>query len=513
MVQVTQVLLVEDNDHDVELVISSLEEAPGVFEVDVATTLADGLLKLSKPRYDVVLLDLSLPDADAENTIKPMLAACGNVPLVIFSGTYNPELAIELVRQGAQDFIWKQHFMPEVLGRAIHYAIERNRQEIARIKLEARVQKAQRLESLAILAGGVAHDFNNLLVGILGNAGLALMDLPAESPVRLLVENIETAARRAAELTNQMLAYSGRGKFKVIHVDLSKLVKEMNHLLDISKDRNVVLRMDLGEPGAIIKADATQIRQVVMNLITNAADAIGHRSGLITIRTGMTDATEGYFTGMVYGEDVAPGHYGYIEVSDTGVGMDKAQVAKMFDPYYSTKHDGHGLGLAAMLGIVQGHNGAIQVYSEIGKGTTVKVLLPIAKEAFEIPIEHQELRHNGGGVVLVVDDQEQIRSFTKMALERVGYEVITAADGREGVEMFGKHKDSLRVVLLDMTMPVMEGKAAFKEMAQINDSVPVILMSGYHEQDVTNQFAGRGLAGFIQKPFQIYELLKTVAEV
>jgi signal transduction histidine kinase len=512
MVQVTRVLLVEDNEQDVELVINSLEETPGAFRVDAAATLSIGLQMLSDSKYDIVLFDLGLPDAAADNTLKPMLAACGDVPLVVFSGTYNPELAIELVKQGAQDFIWKQHFMPEVLGRAIQYAIERNRQEIARVKLEARVQKTQRLESLAVLAGGVAHDFNNLLVSILGNAGLALMDLPAESPVRLLVENIETASRQASELTNQMLAYSGRGRFQVVLIDLSKMVSEMNHLLDLSKDRNVVLRLDLGDPGPVIKADATQIRQIVMNLITNAADAIGHRSGLITIRTGMTQATKDYFVGMVYGDDVKPGHYGFIEVSDTGVGMDDDQVSKMFDPYYSTKHDGHGLGLAAMLGIVQGHNGAIQVYSELGKGTTIKVLLPIAKEAFELSSELEELRGGDGEFVLVVDDQEQIRSFITMALERVGYKVVTAVNGREGVEMFERYADSLKMVLLDMTMPVMEGKAAFKEMSRINSNIPVVLMSGYNEEDATNQFAGRSLAGFIQKPFQMQELLRTVAE-
>jgi CheY-like chemotaxis protein len=215
---------------------------------------------------------------------------------------------------------------------------------------------------------------------------------------------------------------------------------------------------------------------------------------------------------MAYGDDAEPGPYGFIEVADTGVGMNKGQVARMFDPYYSTKHDGHGLGLAAMLGIVHGHSGAIRVDSELGNGTTIKVFLPIAKDAFETVDRHHELQDGNGEFVLVVDDQELVRSLTTKALEHAGYQVITAANGLEGIEMFREHSDSLKMVLLDMTMPIMEGNAALKEMSRIDPNIPVVLMSGYHEQDATDQLEGRELAGFIQKPFRLNKLLKVVAD-
>ncbi|MEM7243765.1 MAG: response regulator [Acidobacteriota bacterium] len=385
--------------------------------------------------------------------------------------------------------------------------------EVAALKLEARVQEAQRFESLAVLAGGIAHDFNNLLVGILGNAGLALMSVPAESPVRGILQDIEVTAQRAAELTRQMLAYSGKGRFVVEELDLSRLVEEMSHLIEVAVSRKVVLRLDLGEPGIMISADATQVRQVVMNLITNGSEAIGERSGIVSIRTGVVEANEAYLADMIRGPESQPGYFAYLEVSDTGIGMSPEVVERMFDPFYSTKHEGHGLGLAAMLGIVKGHQGAIRVYSETGNGTTIRVLLPLAQPQ-EPAVERESLEpfEQGDGLVMVVDDEEQVRAVSKRALEMVGYEVVTCVDGREAVEVYRRRHESIRAVLLDMTMPHLDGRETFREMTRIRSDVRVILMSGYNEQDATSFFAGKGLAGFIQKPFSPRELLQAVWE-
>ena len=317
---------------------------------------------------------------------------------------------------------------------------ERSRSRVAALELEARLQKAQRLESLAVLAGGIAHDFNNLLVGILGNAGLALMTLPEESPARDIVKGIEIASLRAAELTKQMLAYSGKGRFEVTAIDLSLLVGEMSHLLEVAISKKNVLRLELSEPGPTVEADATQIRQIVMNLMTNASEAIGDRSGLISIITGSVEADAAYLSTMAYGEDAEPGIYGFLEVSDTGCGMSPDVVSRMFDPFFSTKSEGHGLGLAAMLGIVQGHRGAIRVYSEAGKGTTIKVLLPLAATTADRPSDEVRTGRAGRGLILVVDDEEHVRAVSKQTLQLAGYEVITAIDGREGLEIFSARK-------------------------------------------------------------------------
>uniref|UniRef100_UPI002ADE7C8B PAS domain S-box protein n=1 Tax=Tepidiforma sp. TaxID=2682230 RepID=UPI002ADE7C8B len=252
------------------------------------------------------------------------------------------------------------------------------RAEEERRRLDQQMQQTQKLESLGVLAGGIAHDFNNLLVAILGNAGLALMELPPESPARQTVQAIETAAQRAAELTRQMLAYSGRGKFVVEPLNLSRLVEEMAHLLEVSVSKRAVLKYRFAPDLPLIEGDATQVRQVIMNLITNASDAIGDRSGVISISTGLMHADRAYLRTAYMDDDLPEGDYVYLEVADTGVGMDEATAARIFDPFFTTKFTGRGLGLAAVLGIVRSHRGAIKLYTEPGRGTTFKILFPVA---------------------------------------------------------------------------------------------------------------------------------------
>lgn len=391
--------------------------------------------------------------------------------------------------------------------------------EDERLRLEAKIQHAQKLESLGVLAGGIAHDFNNLLVGILGNAGLALMKMKPESPTRQIVERIETAALRASDLTKQMLAYSGKGKFIIEPLNLSKMVEEMAHLLEISISKNAVLKYEFAESIPPIEGDATQIRQVIMNLITNGSEAIGSKSGYIAIRTGVMYVDENYTRGTYYSDYRKNGYYVFLEVSDTGCGMDEETVNKMFDPFFTTKFTGRGLGLAAVLGIIRSHQGAVKVYSEKEKGTTIKVLFPRLDEEGDVAgaiesegVQNEKLKWSGTGVVLVVDDDETVRSVAKMILEEAGFGVITANDGREAVELF-KSQQNIELVLLDMTMPHMNGEDCFCELRRIDPDVKVILSSGYNEQDATNRFAGKGLAGFIQKPYPPQDLIDVVMEV
>ncbi|MCP4645185.1 MAG: GAF domain-containing protein [bacterium] len=264
----------------------------------------------------------------------------------------------------------------KILGHVFGNAIRRRREETQRRRLEERFQQAQKQESLGVLAGGIAHDFNNLLMGILGNAGLALLDLTPEAPARESVSQIETAALRAADLTKQLLAYSGRGQIDVQSVDLSHVVEDMSHLLGTAVSKKAILRYDLDEGIPLVEGDATQVRQVVVNLTTNASDAIGNRSGVITVRTGATHADEEYLSQMYLNEDLPEGQYVFVEVSDTGCGMDAETEARIFDPFFTTKFVGRGLGLAAVLGIVRGHRGALHVHSRPGQGTVIRVLFP-----------------------------------------------------------------------------------------------------------------------------------------
>jgi len=392
---------------------------------------------------------------------------------------------------------------------------ERKRAEEEHRQLEVQIRNAQKLESLGVLAGGLAHDFNNLLVGILGNASLALMDLPEDSPARYSLEQIEKAALRTSELTGQMLAYSGRGKFVVQPTSLSALVEEMGHLLESAISKRAVLNYDFARDLPAIDADATQIRQVVMNLITNASEAIGDESGVIAVTTSAVHVDRSYPAPTFLSENLADGRYVCLEVSDTGCGMDTETQAKIFDPFFTTKFAGRGLGLAALLGIVRGHGGAVNVRSEVGNGTTFRILFP----ASEMSLEHgeqaraQEAPSSGHGLVLVVDDEANVRSVARACLERGGFSVLTAASGQEGVDIYKERADEIALVLLDMTMPDMDGQEALGEFRRIRGDVTVVLSSGFSEQEVSGRLAGRKPAGFIQKPYSASALLTKMREL
>jgi PAS domain S-box-containing protein len=381
--------------------------------------------------------------------------------------------------------------------------------------LEQQVLHSQKLESLGVLAGGIAHDFNNLLTGILGNADLALAELSPLAPARESLEAIETGARRAADLCRQLLAYSGKGRFLVQPLDVMELVQEMGHLLSVSISKKVVLKYHFAENLPAVEADATQMRQTIMNLILNASEAIGDRSGVISVTTGLAYCDPEYLKTCFVADGIRPGDFVYVEVADTGRGMDKATQDRIFDPFFTTKFTGRGLGLAAVLGIVRGHKGAIKVYSEVSRGSTFKLLFPAAQaQAHEIANTAPSARTwKGHGQVLVVDDEETVRTLTRRMLERVGFTVLTAEDGRQAVEIFQRGSAEVDLVILDLTMPHLDGEACFRELRMINPAVKVILSSGYNEQDVVNLFAGKGLAGFIQKPYTNDELIAKVRDV
>jgi signal transduction histidine kinase/CheY-like chemotaxis protein len=384
-------------------------------------------------------------------------------------------------------------------------------------KLSARLQQAQKMESLAVLAGGIAHDFNNLLVGILGNAGLARSTLTPASPAMEYVRDVEAASHEAAQLIHQMLAYSGRGHFVTETLDLNALIEETTNLLSAVISKQAVLKYELEPSLPPINGDASQIRQVIMNLITNASDAIGKKSGVIAISTGVVDADAAYLAGTDFVGEAA-GTYVFVEISDTGCGMDAETREKIFDPFFTTKPEGHGLGLAAVLGIVRGHKGAVRIYTEPNKGTAFKVMFPPdpAAEVTASKLSPSTGREafRGEGLVLIVDDNETVCGVTKRVLQKVGFTVVTAADGRQGIATYKERRDdNIVCVLLDLTMPHMGGIESFRLLQQENPDVRVVLMSGYNEAEAISQFVGKGLAGFLHKPFTPEQVAEAVREV
>jgi len=392
---------------------------------------------------------------------------------------------------------------------------DRKRAEEANRKLEAQVQHAQRLQSLGILAGGLAHDFNNLLTVILGNARMAVMELPAESPAVDNLAEIETASSRAAELTSQMLAYSGKGQFILQAVNLSRLTEEIANLLQTVIPKKTGIQYDLPPALPTIEADPAQVRQIVMNLITNAAEAIGERGGVIKVGTGIVDADRAYLSATYFDDHLPAGRYVYLEVSDTGCGMDPETQAKIFDPFFTTKFTGRGLGLAAVLGIVRAHHGALKVTSQPGLGSTFRLLFPSSDKTEEVRTEAPASTRvwRDRGTVLVIDDEPGVRNLARMILEKSGFTVLTAGDGADGIQVFHRYAREVSAIVLDLTMPAMNGEEALSELRRIRVGVPIVLCSGYGEQEVANRFAGKGLAGILKKPYEPAELVETLDRV
>ncbi len=372
-----------------------------------------------------------------------------------------------------------------------------------RRQLEEQLWQTQKLESLGVLAGGVAHDFNNLLVGILGNASLAMDTLSTNNPARSILRDVIAASETAAHLTKQLLAYAGKGRFLVELVDLSEIVRQISTLIHASIPKNVQLRLELQSRLPCVEADLSQLQQLVMNLVINGAEAIPEgRSGAVVVVTGIQDVDENYIRTALMPYPVNPGKHVMLEVHDTGSGMTEDVLSRIFDPFFTTKFTGRGLGLAAALGIVRGHKGAIKVYSTPGQGTTFKVLFPAMEESqpAEDPERPAEERR-GSETVLVVDDEALVRRTAKAMLERYGYTVVAAENGEEGVNLFRVLEEKVSVVLLDMTMPGLSGEETFREMKNIRSDVRVILSSGYNEVEAVRRFTGKGLAGFLQKPY------------
>lgn len=382
-------------------------------------------------------------------------------------------------------------------------------------RIEKKLQETQKLESLGVLAGGIAHDFNNLLTGILAHASMVGMRLPEDSPVSDSVRTIVDSSKRAAELCSQMLAYSGRGKFVIQAMDLNDLLRETTNLLQLSISKKAQLRFYLDGALPFVRADLTQIRQIIMNLVINASEAIGADAGVITIRTEVGDM-KSVPSSPGFEELKSDQDYVVMEISDTGCGMDEETRKRVFDPFYTTKFTGRGLGLAAVQGIVRGHSGAMQLASDAGEGTTFQIWLPVADETM-IPdgedTADKDSDDDHEGLALIVDDEEMVRSVTTDILEITGFKVLTAADGVEGLERFVRADGKVDIVILDLTMPRMDGVETLREIRKMDEKVPVLLISGFSEQEAVTKFDGMGLSGFLHKPFTADSMIKKIGEV
>ncbi|MCI0395946.1 MAG: response regulator [Chloroflexi bacterium] len=384
-----------------------------------------------------------------------------------------------------------------------------------RKQTEEALRRSQKTESLGVLAGGVAHDFNNLLVAMLGQTSLALAKLPPEHMAREHVVKAMKAAERAADLTRQLLAYSGRSQFQSQPVHLNALIEENLHLFTVAVPKHISLRSELAQALPAVEGDAGQMQQVVMNLILNASEAIGDRPGTVRVATGVREVTAGDGHLWRYtGQPLEPGRYVTLEVCDDGQGMSQETIARIFDPFFTTKSAGHGLGLAAALGIVRSHRGGLRVESQEGQGATFTLLFPASdlEPAAASPVETSPAGGAQRGLILVIDDEEPVREAVSDILELEGWQVLAAPDGPAGIALYQEKQEAVRLVLLDLSMPGMSGEEALREVRRLDPAVPVILSSGYSEAEVIGGLAGQEGVGFLQKPYQAARLLQEVTK-
>jgi len=354
-----------------------------------------------------------------------------------------------------------------------------------------------------------------MLTAIIGNSELALMDISEMSPAVPRLNNINTVAMSAAGLCKQMLAYSGKGFFQMAPLNLTELIREMEQMLTASISKKAKLNLILDEKIPFIKADLPQIQQIIMNLVINASEAIGDKPGTITIMTRQIECSGEYLKTFDLNNEMIEGVYVCAEISDTGCGMDRETLGKIFDPFFTTKFTGRGLGLAAVLGIVRSHKGALKIYSEPGRGTVFKIFFPAMESSTgtkKVQVKREQDWH-GSGTILVADDDDQIRNICKLMLERIGFDVLTAEDGQDALDVFKMNRDKIKCVILDLTMPKMDGREAYHELLLIDPFVKVIISSGYNEIEVMSGFKSGDIAGFIQKPYQFDNMKEELKKV
>jgi len=436
---------------------------------------------------------------------------------------YNPHILLAKVRifleldRQRQELQWQRDNLEVLVAertRELEQELcERKRAEAEKTVLEQQLHQAQKLESLGVLAGGIAHDFNNILSIIIGYCGLVKIN---HATAEKNIAHIETAAERAAGLCRQMLAYAGKASFIKAQLDFACLVDEMITMLKTTISQTIVIESRLGGDIPAFVGDASQLRQVVMNLIINAAEAIGEVDGKIDISLEKAEIKAKQTTKDHLGKIIPAGHYILLEVSDNGCGMDEETGRRIFEPFYTTKFAGRGLGMSAVLGIIKAHDGALQLESQVGHGTTFKVYLPVqpdSSEKVEASRDETPKAWQGSGTVLLAEDEDHVKSIAIELLQMLGFTVIDAANGKEALELYEKNAADITLVVTDMGMPVMNGYELFYKLKQLNPQLPIIISSGFGEGDIVSKIPRKEIAGLVNKPYSFNQLQDVVKEV
>ncbi len=490
-----RILVVDDNELNRDMLSRQLERQN--HEVSTAPDGPTALAMLRAQRFDVVLLDLMMPEMNGFDVLQAVRgdAALSNVAVILVSALDEMESVVRCIEAGAEDYLFKP-VNPTLLRARLKSTLDK-------LRADETVRRKQRLESIGLLAAGIAHDFNNLLTGIIGHAQLLeqVLEIPED---RQMAASITEAGERAAELTKQLLAYSGKAIAQMQTLDLAGLIRESEGLIRASVPKKIHFDLQVNRLPPIT-ADPNQIRQVLLNLTLNAAEAIGEDcAGSVTIETG-TEHIEGAHFDVMPDQPVQ-GTFGWFEVRDTGCGMDSTTVAKIFEPFFSTRFLGRGLGLAAVAGIVRAHRGLLRVKSNPGNGSAFRVYFPLAADDAAVTPEAAET----ATYVLVVDDEPIVRQIVKVALERAGRKVLSADSGEAAVEVFQRSGVRIGLVLLDWKMPFMDGRETLTRLRAIRPDLKVIVSSGFPQTEAEDRFRETNITGYLQKPYKMSELTALV---
>ena len=544
-----RILIVDDDEINIQLMTSALEDE---YEILTAHSGYDAIRKLKKQIPDLILLDVMMPDMDGFDVCSSIKEddSFADIPIIFLTSIDSPEgerLGFELgaidylpkpinhvllklrvhnhiklkarndlVKEQMNQLLMQKEELTRLLVELEHKNSLQRKTEEEKLILQQQFQQTQKLESLGVLSGGIAHDFNNILAIIIGYCSLTKMDF--ETAEDNILE-IEKAAERAAGLCRQMLAYAGKAQLTKTHVNIRMLVDEMVTMLKSAIPQNAVIKPDLSANLPTIECDESQLRQIVMNLIINASEAIGKMRGEICVSLATSTIIAGQSDKDYHGKAIPPGQYVCLEVTDNGCGMDEETKWRIFEPFYTTKFTGRGLGMSAVLGIINSHDGALQLFSQLGQGTTFKVYLPVP---ISDTIGNEDQRPSvpstswkGSGTILLVEDEDQVRLIAKILLKKFGFTVLEAVNGKEALELYQMNAADITLVVTDMGMPVMDGYELFYELKNLNPELPIVISSGFGDAVVNSRIAIADIAGLISKPYnpdQLREVLKNVVE-
>lgn len=508
-----RILLVEDNPGDARLLQEALAEEPSCrFELMHVNHLADGLDRLRRELYAAVLLDLSLPDGTGLEVVTRTRAAAPTVPIVVLTGLSDEAFAVKVMQKGAQDYLVKGQIDGRLLVRALRHAIERHRLLNERAQLEEQLRQSQKMEAIGQLAGGVAHDFNNILTVIQGHIGLLLALHKDQPEVHESLQQVATAAERAANLTRQLLAFSRRQILQRRSLDLNEVLENVAKMLRRLLGENITLEFEYAPELPAVHADMGALEQVIMNLSVNARDAMP-KGGRLRITTAVEDLDS--FSVRRHPEG-RPGRFVCVTVADNGCGMEEKTLRRIFEPFFTTKEvgKGTGLGLSMVYGIVKQHDGWVEVQSRVGEGSTFKIYLP-GSPANEtaLPRGLALSPPRGKETVLVVEDEGPVRSLVRTVLERHGYRVFQAANGVEALEEWKHHAPEIDLLLTDMVMPEgMSGRDLAQRLRQQKNGLKIIFTTGYSMELVSGEAPSLAGLRYLQKPYHPSLLAQTVRD-